>query len=69
MTYRPTGAGGLYRAVVLDLCSRAVVGWSLANHLRAVLVHHAVSLALGQHQPAVGLSRHTARGRQSGADS
>ena len=35
MTYLPTGEGWLYLAVVLDLCSRAVVGWALAHHMRA----------------------------------
>jgi transposase InsO family protein len=35
MTDLPTGEGWLYLAVVLDLCSRAVVGWSMANHMRA----------------------------------
>jgi transposase InsO family protein len=33
--YLPTGAGWLYLAVVLDLCSRAGVGWSMADHRRA----------------------------------
>jgi transposase InsO family protein len=35
MTYLPTGEGWLYLAVVLDLYSRAVVGWSMAEHMRA----------------------------------
>ena len=39
--YRPTGEGWLYLAVVLDLCSRAVVGWSRADHMRAELVNQA----------------------------
>ena len=42
ITYLPTGEGWLYLAVVLDLCSRAVVGWSMANHMRAELVKHAL---------------------------
>ena len=46
ITYLPTGEGWLYLAVVLDLCSRAVVGWSMANHRRAELVHQALSMAL-----------------------
>lgn len=41
LTSLPTGEGGLSLAVVLDLCSRAVVGWSMANHRRAALVNQA----------------------------
>ena len=69
ITYLPTGEGWLYLAVVLDLCSRAVVGWSMANHMRAELVNHALSMALGQRRPAAGLIMHTDRGSQYGADS
>jgi putative transposase len=41
MTYLPTGEGWLYLAVVLDLCSRAVVGWSMANQMRTAWVNQA----------------------------
>src|SRR5919199_4124502 len=69
ITYLPTGEGWRYLAVVLDLCSRAVVGWSMANHMRADLVNQAWSMALCQRQPAAGLIMHTDRGSQYGADS
>jgi putative transposase len=69
ITYLPTGEGWLYLAVVLDLCSRAVVGWSMANHMRAELVNQALSMALCQRQPVAGLMMHTDRGSQYGADS
>jgi len=69
ITYLPTGEGWLYLAVVLDLCSRAVVGWSMANHMRAELVNPALAMALCQRQPAAGLLMHTDRGSQYGADS
>jgi putative transposase len=69
MTYLPTGEGGLSLAVGLELCSRAVVGWSMANHRRAELVNQALAMALDQRQPAAGLIRHTDRGSQYGADS
>jgi putative transposase len=69
ITYLPTGEGWLYLAVVLDLCSRAVVGWAMANHMRAELVTHALAMAICQRQPAPGLIMHTDRGRQYGADS
>src|SRR5262245_35488403 len=52
MTYLPTGEGWLYLAVVLDLCSRAVVGWAMANHMRAELVNQALVMALCQRRPA-----------------
>ena len=55
ITYLPTGEGWLYLAVVLDLCSRAVVGWSMANHMRAELVNQALSMARYQRQPAAGV--------------
>ena len=69
ITYLPTGEGWLYLAVVLDLCSRAVVGWSMAGHMRAELVNQALSMAIYQRQPAAGLLMHTDRGSQYGADS
>ena len=69
ITYLPTGEGWLYLAVVLDLCSRAVVGWAMAHHMRAELVNQALAMAICQRQPAAGLIMHTDRGSQYGADS
>ena len=69
ITYLPTGEGWLYLAVVLDLCSRAVVGWSMADHRRAELVNQALAMALCQRRPAAGLIMHTDRGSQYGAES
>jgi putative transposase len=69
ITYLPTGEGWLYLAVVLDLCSRAVVGWSMADHMRAELVNQALAMAIGQRRPAAGLIMHTDRGSQYGAES
>jgi transposase InsO family protein len=69
ITYLPTGEGWLYLAVVLDLCSRAVVGWSMADHRRAALVTQALAMAIYQRQPAAGLIMHTDRGSQYGAES
>ena len=51
VTYLPTAAGFLYLAVVLDVWSRKVVGWSMANHLRAELVLDALEMAVGQRRP------------------
>jgi transposase InsO family protein len=69
LTSLPTGEGWLYLAVVLELGSRAVVGWSMADHRRAEWVNQAVAMALDQRQPAAGLIRHTDRGSQYGAES
>ena len=51
ITYVPTAAGFLYLAVVLDAWSRKIVGWSMANHLRAELVLAALEAAVGQRRP------------------
>ena len=68
-TYLPTGAGWLDLAVVLELCARAVVGWSMADHRRAELVNQAFAMAICQRRPVAGLSMPTDRGGQYGADS
>ena len=69
ITSLPTGEGWLSLAVVLERCSRAVVGWSMATHMRAELVNQALALALCQRQPAAGVIMHTDRGSQYGAES
>jgi putative transposase len=51
ITYVPTAAGFLYLAIVLDAWSRKIVGWAMANHLRAELVLDALEMAVGQRQP------------------
>ena len=51
ITYVPTWAGFLYLAVVLDVFSRRVVGWSMANHLRTELVLNALNMALARRRP------------------
>ena len=45
ITYLPTSEGWLYLATVIDLCTREVVGWSMADHMRAGLVIDAVRMA------------------------
>ncbi len=56
--------GFLYLAVVVDACTRKVVGWAMADHLRAELVLDAVGMALFARQPAPGLVHHSDRGSQ-----
>ncbi len=64
ITYVPTGEGWLYLAGVIDLCSRKVVGWSMADHMRTDLVSDALSMALARRQPGEGLLHHSDRGSQ-----
>ncbi len=45
ITYLKTGRGWLYLAVVIDLCTRMVVGWAMAEHMRASLVVSALNMA------------------------
>ncbi len=51
ITFIPTVTGFLYLAVVLDAWSRKIVGWAMANHLRAELVLDALGMAVGQRRP------------------
>jgi transposase InsO family protein len=64
ITYIQTGEGWLYVAAVLDLCTRMVVGWSMAEHLRSSLVEDALKMAVARRQPEAGLLHHTDRGSQ-----
>jgi len=64
ITYLDTAEGWLYLATVLDLYSRRVVGWAMANHMETSLVRDALQMALNQRHPAAGLLHHSDRGRQ-----
>jgi putative transposase len=64
ITYLPTWQGFLYLAVVLDAFSRRVVGWAMAEHLRAELVLDALEMALWNRRPAPGLVHHSDHGCQ-----
>lgn len=63
ITYVPTWAGFLYLAVVLDVWSRRVVGWSMRKHLRTELVVEALEMALSQRRPQ-GVIHHSDQGTQ-----
>ena len=67
ITYIRTATGWLYLAVVIDLCSRRVVGWALADHMRAELVVAALEQALGSTQKIAGRIFHSDRGSQYGS--
>lgn len=68
ITYIPTDEGWLYLAGVLDLCSRKIVGWSMADHLRWDLVEDALEMAIARRRPAEGLLHHSDRGVQYACD-
>src|SRR5439155_12765411 len=64
ITYIPTGEGWLYLAVVEDLFSRMVVGWSMADHMESRLVVDALEMAVQRRWPDEGLLAHSDRGSQ-----
>ena len=64
ITYIPTDQGWLYLAGVIDLCSRKIVGWSMADHMRVELVGDALTMALTRRRPGEGLLHHSDRGAQ-----
>jgi transposase InsO family protein len=68
LSYLPTDEGWLYLAVVEDLATREVVGWSMADHLRAGLCVDALVMALQRRRPARGLIHHSDRGVQYAAE-
>ena len=64
ITYLPTDEGFLYLAFILDVYSRKVVGWSMANYLRSELVAAALEMAIRRRNPSAGLIHHSDRGVQ-----
>ena len=63
ITYIPTGAGFLYLAVVVDVFSRRVIGWAMAEQLRTKLVLDALEMAIWQRRPK-GVIHHSDHGAQ-----
>lgn len=68
ITYIPTQRGWLYLAVVLDLYSRRVVGWSLGRDMSQKLVVDALQRAIVLRRPKAGLLFHSDRGSQYTSD-
>jgi putative transposase len=64
ITYVPTGESFLYVATVLDVFTRRIVGWSMAEHLRTELVVAALDMAMLNRKPDPGLIHHSDRGCQ-----
>ncbi len=67
ITYVPTREGWLYLAVILDLASRRVVGWSMQPTLAQSLTIDALAMALRQRCPSPGVMHHSDRGVQYAA--
>ncbi|MGY3103579.1 transposase InsO family protein [Bradyrhizobium sp. LM3.4] len=68
ITYIETDQGWLYLATVMDLYSRKIVGWAMADHLRADLPLTALRMAISTQQPGAGLIHHSDRGVHASAD-
>lgn len=68
ITYIWTQEGWLYLAIVIDLYSRKIVGWSMSSRMKASLVCDALKMAIWQRRPATGLIVHTDRGAQYASD-
>lgn len=65
ITYIPVGSSWLYLATVIDICSRRVVGWSIAEHMRTELVTDALNMAITTRGGVVdGVIFHSDRGSQ-----
>jgi len=64
ITYIWTWEGWAYLATVIDLASRRVVGWAIAEHMRAELVCDALRMAIDARRPGPGLIFHSDRGTQ-----
>ena len=64
ITYIWTEEGWLYLAVVMDLCSRKVVGWALCERMTKQLVIDALQMAIWSRKPPRGLVLHSDRGSQ-----
>jgi len=68
ITYIPTRQGWLYLAVVMDLFSRKIVGWSMSANIDSKLVQSAMNMAILHRDPDKGLIHHSDRGVQYAAE-
>jgi transposase InsO family protein len=64
ITYIPTQEGWLYLAAIMDLRTRKIVGWAMADHMRVDLVLEALRMALARRKPGQNLLHHSDRGTQ-----
>jgi putative transposase len=68
LSYLLTDEGWLYLAAIKDMATRQIVGWSMADHLRAGLCVDALVMALQRYRPPEGLIHHSDRGVQYAAE-
>jgi len=64
ITYLRSWQGWLYLAALQDAFSRAIVGWAMAEHMRAELVVDALQMGLARRKPEAGLIHHSDQGSQ-----
>ena len=64
VTYLRTNQGWMYLAVVMDLYSRRVIGWSRSKRMTVDLLERALQMAINIRQPKTGLMFHSDRGSQ-----
>jgi putative transposase len=62
VTFIWTQEGWVYLAILVDLCTRAIVGWAVSRHCDAALAQTCLSAAVARHRPPPGLLHHTDRG-------
>ncbi len=68
ITYVWTDQRRMYLAGVMDLYSRRIVGWAMAEHMRADLCVEALEMAMSSRRPEPGLLHHSDRGSQYASD-
>jgi len=64
ITYIATSSGWVYLAAIIDVATRMIVGWSMADHMRTELIERALLHALDRRVPAKNLVHHSDRGSQ-----
>ena len=64
ITYISTSEGWMYLAVVMDLYSRRIIGWSMDKHMETSLISNALNMALGMRELGDGMMHHSDRGVQ-----
>lgn len=69
ISYISTNEGWLYLAIVIDLYSRKIIGWSMATHMRAELVNNALLMAIWRRKLSKGLIWHSDQGSQYASSS
>ncbi len=69
ITHIPTRRGWLYLAVIVDLCSRRIVGWAMGDRMQQDLTSAALTMAIARRRPGRGVIHHSDRGSQYASQS